>query len=243
MVAVLMPETHATGGILTIRQLAEYLMVSEKTVYRMLEKNQLPAMRIGAQWRFRKTDIDAWLTAEVHRVEREGKRAVLDSLESSELAIHPLLSRENVFVGVHPQSRDELLAFMIFSASIDAHVDRDVLLRSVRERENLCSTALVERAMFPHPVDPAPFEFRSKRVVLAVLAEAVDVNDPHKHRPRVAAMILARSMQGHLLALSRAIKLFGQSSLIETLIAAPAPDDVIAAVRDAEALVDAGGPS
>lgn len=235
-----MPDSHLTGDILTIRQLAEYLMVSEKTVYRMLEKNQLPAMRIGAQWRFRKSDIDAWLTAEVHRVEWEGKRAVLDSMEASELSIHPLLSRENIFLGVRPQSRDELLSFMIASASIDPHVERDALLRSVRERENLCSTALVEHALFPHPVDPTPFGFTKKRLVLAVLAEPLDVNDPHKHKPRVAAMILARSMQGHLLALSRAIKLFGDAALIERVVSAATAEQAIDAVGHAELLVDGG---
>lgn len=235
-----MPDSQLPGDILTIRQLAEYLMVSEKTVYRMLEKNQLPAMRIGAQWRFRKSDIDSWLTDEVHRVEREGKRGVLDSLEASELSIHPLLSRENIFLGVRTESRDELLSFMITTAAIDAHVDRDALLRSVRERENLCSTALVERAMFPHPVDPAPFRFSKKRVVLAVLAAPIDINDPHKHKPQVAAMILARSMQGHLLALSRAIKLFGDTALVERVTAATTADQVIDAVGHAELLVDGG---
>src|SRR5512140_907705 len=234
--AAVMPDSQSTGDILTIRQLAEYLMVSEKTVYRMLEKNQLPAMRIGAQWRFRKSDIDAWITAEVHRVEHEGTRAVLDSLESSELSIHPLLCRENIFLGVRPRSRDELLAFMVESASIDADVERDARLRSIRGRENLCSTALVERAMFPHPVDPAPFRFSRKRIVLAVLAAPLDVNDPHKHKPRVAAMILARSMQGHLLALSRAIKLFGDALLIERVVSTATADQVIDAIGHAELL-------
>ena len=47
-----MAETLSAGEILTIRQLAEYLMVSEKTVYRMLDRSELPAVRVGAQWRF-----------------------------------------------------------------------------------------------------------------------------------------------------------------------------------------------
>jgi excisionase family DNA binding protein len=212
-----MPDTLTTGEILTIRQLAEYLMVSEKTVYRMLDRNQLPAVRVGAQWRFRRQDIDAWLTDEVRRVEHEGQRAVLDALEPSELAIHPLLSPENVWLAVQPASRDELLALMTREAALDAHVDRDQLLRSIREREALCSTALLDDAAFPHPVDPGPFRFMRKRVLLAVLAAPLDFHDPHHHTPRVVAMILARSTQGHLLALSRAIKLFASPSLIDTL--------------------------
>ena len=41
--------------LLTTRQLAEYLQLSERSVYRLLERGELPAVRVGGQWRFRKT--------------------------------------------------------------------------------------------------------------------------------------------------------------------------------------------
>lgn len=229
-----MPGTQSAGDILTIRQLAEYLMISEKTVYRMLDRNQLPAVRVGAQWRFRRQDIDAWLTDEVRRVEYGRHGAVLDAIETAEIAIYPLLATENVWLAAKPRSRDELLSFMIHEATLDDGVDRQQLLRSVLEREALCSTALVENAAFPHPVDPRPFRFTRKRVLLAVLQEPIDYSDPHGHRPRVIAMILARSAQGHLLALSRAIKLFGDAKLASQLASASDAAAAIALIRDAE---------
>jgi excisionase family DNA binding protein len=222
-----MSETLTAGDILTIRQLAEYLMVSEKTVYRMLDRNQVPGVRVGAQWRFRKQDIDAWLTDQVRGVE-------LAAFEDAELTIHPLLAAENVWLSLQPRSRDELLAFMIHEAALGPHVDRGQLLRSVLDREALCSTALVENAAFPHPLDPRPFRFSRKRVLLAVLREPIDYLDPHGHRPRVVAMILARSMQGHLLALSRALKLFGDANLAGRLASAPDAEAASALIRDAE---------
>jgi len=229
------PETQTAGDILTIRQLAEYLMVSEKTVYRMLDRNELPAVRVGAQWRFRKQDIDAWLTDEVRRVEYEGKSGALDPLEASEIAITPLVAPENVWLGVTPSSRDELLAFLTREASIDAHVDRDQLFRSIREREMVCSTAVLQEAAFPHPIDPLPFRLTRKRVLLAVLREPLDFLDPHGHRPRVVAVILARSVQGQLHAFSRALKLFADPQLIDRLVAARTAADAIRLIGKAEA--------
>ena len=228
------PETQAAGDILNIRQLAEYLMVSEKTVYRMLDRNELPAVRVGSQWRFRRQDIDTWLSEEVRRVEYEGKQGALDPLETSEIAIAPLLAPENVWLAVTPASRDELLAFLTREASIDAHVDRDQLFRSIREREAICSTAVLQHAAFPHPVDPRPFRFARKRVLLAVLQEPLDFLDPHGHHPRVVAAILARSVQGQLLAFSRALKLFADPALIDRLAAAQEPADAIRIIGDAE---------
>jgi nitrogen PTS system EIIA component len=220
-------------SILTIRQLAEYLMVSEKTVYRMLERNELPAIRLGAQWRFRQGDIDSWLNDEVRRVEYEGKRGALD--DSSEIAIAPLLVPENVWLSVTPSSRDELIHFMVAEALLDPHVDRDQLVKSILEREEICSTAMLESAAFPHPVEARTFRFSRKRVLLAVLREPIDFSDPHGHRPRVVAMILARSAQGQLLALSRAIKLFADKSLLDRLASAADASGAIRLVADAEA--------
>jgi PTS system nitrogen regulatory IIA component len=231
------PETQVTGDILTIRQLAEYLMVSEKTVYRMLDRNELPAMRVGSQWRFRKQDIDTWLTDEVRRVEYEGQRGALEAFEMSEMAITPLLAPDNVWLSVMPASRDELLAFLTREASIDTHVDRDQLFRSMREREEICSTAVLEGAAFPHPVDPRPFRFTRKRVLLAVLREPLDFLDPHGHRPRVVAAILARSVQGQLLAFSRAIKLFADPILLKRLQDAQTPAEALGVIGAAEALI------
>lgn len=50
---------------LTTEELLEYLQVNLRTVYRMIKAGRLPAVRVGRQWRFRKSDIEAWL--EIHR--------------------------------------------------------------------------------------------------------------------------------------------------------------------------------
>lgn len=229
-----MPDTQTAGDILTIRQLAEYLMVSEKTVYRMLDRSELPGMRVGSQWRFRKQDIDAWLTEEVRRVEYEGQRGALEQGEASEIAITPLLAAENVWLAVTPGSRDELLAFLTRESTIDPHVDRDQLFRSIHERETVCSTAVLTDAAFPHPIDPRPFRFTRKRVLLAVLREPLDFLDPHGHRPRVVAAILARTVQGQLLTYSRALKLFADPALIDGLATAQEPADAIRLIGERE---------
>ena len=44
--------------ILTLAEVARYLRVHPSTVYRLLKSNQLPAFRVGKDWRFRLEDID-----------------------------------------------------------------------------------------------------------------------------------------------------------------------------------------
>lgn len=48
--------------IYTIDDLADYLKLSRRTIYRMLEDNELPfAIKIKGSWRFREADIQDWL--------------------------------------------------------------------------------------------------------------------------------------------------------------------------------------
>jgi len=48
-------------NLLTLAQVAQYLNVDRLTVYRLLAKKQLPAFKVGNQWRFQRKMIDAWL--------------------------------------------------------------------------------------------------------------------------------------------------------------------------------------
>ncbi len=47
--------------LLTLEQVAEYLNVDRYTVYRLLARRQLPAFKVGNQWRFKRKMIEAWL--------------------------------------------------------------------------------------------------------------------------------------------------------------------------------------
>jgi excisionase family DNA binding protein len=50
-----------TEPTLTIKELAKYLNVTERTIYNLLERGELPGFKVGANWRFRKEDIDKWI--------------------------------------------------------------------------------------------------------------------------------------------------------------------------------------
>lgn len=47
--------------ILTIKQVASYLKVTERTIYRLAAAKSIPAFKVGGTWRFSRTDIDSWI--------------------------------------------------------------------------------------------------------------------------------------------------------------------------------------
>lgn len=46
---------------MTVRQVAKHLQVSEAKVYALARAGELPATRLGSQWRFDQEELDAWL--------------------------------------------------------------------------------------------------------------------------------------------------------------------------------------
>ena len=51
------------ANVLTLEELASYLRVHPSTVYRMLKKGQIPAFKVGSDWRFNVESIDHWRAA------------------------------------------------------------------------------------------------------------------------------------------------------------------------------------
>jgi len=49
---------------MTVHDIAIYLRLSEAKVYKLAKEGQLPALRVGKSWRFRKDLIDDWIRRE-----------------------------------------------------------------------------------------------------------------------------------------------------------------------------------
>ena len=47
--------------MLTIKEVARFLSVNERTIYRLIKANQIPGIKIGGQWRFSERSIYAWI--------------------------------------------------------------------------------------------------------------------------------------------------------------------------------------
>lgn len=58
-----MTQAHkeSLAAFLTTEDVLGYLRVTHRTIYRLIRSGELPAVRIGRQWRFRRTDLDQWL--------------------------------------------------------------------------------------------------------------------------------------------------------------------------------------
>jgi excisionase family DNA binding protein len=56
-----MATTQGRGGILTIPEIAKYLKVTERTIYKLAAARKIPAFKVGGSWRFSQDEIDSWI--------------------------------------------------------------------------------------------------------------------------------------------------------------------------------------
>ena len=49
------------SDIMTVKDLALYLKIAEKTAYRFALEGKIPGFKVGSAWRFRKAEIDKWI--------------------------------------------------------------------------------------------------------------------------------------------------------------------------------------
>ena len=66
-------DSHA----MTVREVAAYLSVAEKTIYRLAQKGELPGFKVAGAWRFQRADLDRW-------IDQQKRASARDSQEKSE---------------------------------------------------------------------------------------------------------------------------------------------------------------
>jgi nitrogen PTS system EIIA component len=128
--------------ILTLEEVAKYLRVSERTVYDCAQKGEIPAGKIRASWRFKKSEIDKWVN---------------DKLSSSSLnpvtnSIHAesLLSLHRILFLNHSSKRDVLLALAENLSAAPQIKNGQELAVEILKREELMSTAIGCGIAIPH---------------------------------------------------------------------------------------------
>ena len=50
-----------TDDIMTIKEVADYLKIKEKTAYRLVAEGKIPGFKVGGSWRFRRLEIEDWI--------------------------------------------------------------------------------------------------------------------------------------------------------------------------------------
>ncbi len=72
-------ETVPEDEILTIEELAAYLKLKPQTVCRWAQTGKVPAAKLGKEWRFRRSLVDAWIDEQMTGGRPTGDASALET--------------------------------------------------------------------------------------------------------------------------------------------------------------------
>lgn len=64
---------HHSNSVMTVQEVADYLRVNQRTIYRLAMGQRLPGFKVGTTWRFKRADIDDWIATQSSGVTNRGE--------------------------------------------------------------------------------------------------------------------------------------------------------------------------
>lgn len=224
--------------VLTLKQLAEHLQLSERTIYRLLGQGQLPGFKVGGHWRFRQAVVDYWLDLRLSRMNSADLRDLEAEWEAPALSLSSALTAPNAFLPVPVGSRREIIRSLIKSVTFPEPVDTDRVEALVYEREELASTATEDGVAFLHTARWEPrMLHHGDLLAIGRLPTPVDFGALGGGFTDLLFLFLARNARQHLLFLAKAARLCRHPGFLGAVRAAPSGTAVVALVRNTERLL------
>jgi PTS system nitrogen regulatory IIA component len=187
---------------LSVKDAAKLLSVSEKTIYRWIKQEVVPAYKVHESYRFNRAELIEWATSRRLGVSPEA----FSEPESDALPL-PLfreaLEDGGVFYRIEGSNREEVLADVVSHLRLPEGVDRDYLRRVLVAREKLASTAVGDGIALPHPRNPGLLHVTRPTVTLCFLEKPVDFKALDGRPVDILFTLISPTLRLHLHLLSR----------------------------------------
>lgn len=180
---------------LKIKDVAELLQVSEKTVYRWVNDHKIPSYKVNGQYRFRRNELDDWL----QRSRQEPAGAVAVPPWSTEpVDLRQLLRRGGIHYKVGGRTAAEAIAAAVALMPLPEFYEPAGIVEQLLQREALAPTALGDGLAMPHSREPVFNEPNAERVGIFFLHQPVDFGALDKLPVQVLLLVLSSDRRRHL---------------------------------------------
>jgi len=220
--------------ILTLKELADYLKVNERTIMRMLKNGQVQGAKIGGQWRFNSRQIDALFFPEPMDNSADYP---LDEISQSHIGI-PLsrcVSKEHVVLNLKAKDVAGVITEMVDSRLLNALVyDIQGLREKCLAREALLSTGVGNGIAIPHPRDPEPTLRAPGIVILGCSRKGIDFQAIDGQPVHLFFLLCCQSIKLHLHLMGRLARILRNPDFAARCLACRTAKSIIRLIMDAE---------
>ncbi len=202
---------------LSVKDVADLLNVSEKTIYRMIKNETIPCFRFGGQWRFDRREITSW--AEDTR-EFSYQTAVNKpkALEQEAIPLAEFIKRGGIYFDVAGVTKEEAIAnCLIQIKNTIPQIDSQRLFEAIMIREQICSTAIGHGAALPHPRPFKEFTAPLSSIALCHLAHPISFAALDNEKVDTLFFVFPKSEGRFLRIQTKLLRLLKDESILQVL--------------------------
>lgn len=220
--------------LLTAKQVGEYLQLSQRSIYRLLERGELPATKIGGQWRFRKTAIDEWIDLHMGQLGADELREVGGARED-DVRLGHLLYQANALIPLPAIDRVDVIKAFVSRIDFPEPVDLVLLVERILERENLCSTALPDGVALLHTPRTTHRVLKSHDLVaLGRIEGPIVFGALDGSLTDTLVLLLARDERHHLALLAKMARMCREPTFLRGLRTLPTASAIVDLINRTE---------
>jgi len=222
--------------LMTVRQLAAYLNLNERTVLKLVSEGELPGVKIGNQWRFRKAMLDAWLDDQMLGVT---PRSI--DISRGAPAARRMLNLASCFQPSHiipeldANTKTGVIEELATLASrLNLVRDKTWFVGALIERENIMPSATGNGLAFLHTLNRHPEHVVKPFMVFGRSIGGVDFDALDGKATHLFFVLGLKYHELHLPWLAKLPQMCTRPETLRTLMAAVTADSIFAALSDAE---------
>jgi len=199
---------------LNVKETAELFNVSEKTIYRWIDKEIIPVYKINNSYRFDRLELLEWANSQKKKIAPE----VLSKIPEVKLyTIKETLEIGNIFYRVNGKTKKTVLKSAVNLIKLPDTVDRKFLYHSLLSRENLSSTGIGNGIAIPHIRNPFLLDIDKPSINICFLENSVNFNAIDEKPVNILFLLLSNHIRVHLNLLSRLSYILQNKKVIKTL--------------------------
>jgi PTS system nitrogen regulatory IIA component len=215
---------------LTVREVARYLGVSEKEIYRWVSEGSIPLHEVGGQYRFNRTELLEWanshnlkVSTAIYKKEDDGRPlpSIAEALEAG-----------GVQYRLAGTDKAEVLRAMVEALPFPPSIDRETVYQIILAREKMGTTAIGSGIAIPHARHPIILqEVQSPKVTLCFLDQKVDFGAPDGQPVHTLFWLVCPSVRAHTHMLARLAALIQNKSFQSMLSRHPSVAEILNETR------------
>jgi excisionase family DNA binding protein len=221
--------------LMTIKQLASYLNVNERTVLKLVQEGVLPGVKVGNQWRFRKAMIDTWLDDQMVGITPHYIEPARSEVPRRMLALASCFEANHIVPDLRGTTKTAVIV------ELAAHAQKLGLVRdgtwfvgALIQRENVMPSAIGNGLAFLHTLRRHPEQVVKPFMVLGRSREGVDF-DALDGKPTHLFFVLGLKYDElHLPWLAKLVHMLGQPRVVPSLLRASDGAAIHERLADAE---------